>query len=134
MQVSEVMSKGIVTANINDSVKRVASMMKEKDIGAIPVLKDNRPVGFVTDRDIVINCVAGDYDLNGSIEHAMSSDIVSVKEDQDVEEVSRLMSQNQVSRILVVDKSEKPVGVVSLHDLSRESEDFAAEAVTNIKQ
>lgn len=134
MQVSEVMSKGIVTANINDTIQRVASLMKEEDIGAIPVMEGEKPVGFITDRDIVISCVAEGHDYNESIEHAMTDEVFCVTEDQDVEEASRIMAQKQISRILVVDQSQKPVGIVSLQDLSQESEDLAAETVSQIKQ
>lgn len=134
MQVSEIMHKGITAVNINDSVKKVAELMKREDIGAVPVLEGERPVGIVTDRDIFINCVAGDYDLNGSIDHAMTGDVVCVTEDQDVAEASKLMAERKISRILVVDKSQKPVGIVSLQDLSQESEDLTAETVSHIKQ
>lgn len=134
MQVSEVMHKGIVSVNINDSVKRVAELMKQEDVGAIPVCENEKPVGIVTDRDIVISCVAEGYNLDEPISHAMSEKIISVRPDQDVEEASRLMQENQVSRILVVDEKQKPLGMVSLQDLSLEDEDLSAETVSRIKQ
>lgn len=134
MQVSEVMHKDIKFVNINDSVKSVAEIMKREDIGSVPVMDGEKPVGFVTDRDIVINCVAGGYDLNGSISHAMTENLICVSEDQSIEEASKLMAQNQISRIVVVDQSKKPVGIVSLQDLTEESEDLAEETIARIKQ
>lgn len=134
MQVSEIMHKGIVSVNVNESVRKVAQLMKQEDIGAIPVLDKDKPVGFVTDRDIVISCVAEGYNLDEPISHAMSDEIVSVTEDQDIKEASRLMSEKQISRILVVDKAQKPVGIVSLKDLTQEDEDISEETLTNIKQ
>jgi CBS domain-containing protein len=133
MQVSEVMSKGIVSANVDDSIKRVAEMMKQEDVGALPVLENNETVGFITDRDIVVSCIAEGDDLQQPIRKAMTKDVFSVTEDQDVEEASRLMQQHQVSRVLVMDKQKKPVGMVSLKDLSQEDEDLSAETVSKIK-
>ncbi|HXH76279.1 MAG TPA: CBS domain-containing protein [Bacteriovoracaceae bacterium] len=134
MQVSEVMSKGIVSVTSLDSVRKVAKLMKEKDVGAIPIIEKGQPVGFVTDRDIVINCVASGYNLDGPVSHAMTENVISVTEDQDVTEVSRLMQQNQVSRIVVTDKEHHPVGMVGLQDLTLEDEDIAAETISKIKQ
>lgn len=134
MQISEIMHKGISAVTINDSVKKVAELMRNEDIGAVPVLDGNKPVGIVTDRDIVVSCVATGYNLNDSIQHAMSNDVCTITEDKDVTEASRLMAERQISRVLVVDKSQKPVGIVSLQDLSQESEDLTAETVSHIKQ
>jgi CBS domain-containing protein len=134
MQVSEVMSKGIVSVNIDDTVKKVAELMKREDVGGIPVMEGNRPVGFVTDRDIVISCVAEGYDLEQPIRKAMTREVFSVDQDQSVEEASRIMQQKKVSRILVIDKNQSPVGMVSLQDLSQEDEDLSAETVSRIKE
>lgn len=134
MQVSEVMNKDIKCANINDSIKKVAELMRTEDIGSVPVIDGERAVGFVTDRDIVIHCVARGHDLNESISDAMTKELFCVQEDQAIEEATKLMSERQISRIVVVDKSEKPVGIVSLQDLTRESEDLAEETLSRIKQ
>lgn len=135
MQVSEIMHKGITTVNVNDSVRRVAELMRQEDIGAVPVLENNRPIGFVTDRDIVISCVAEGYSMDKPISHAMNKDVICVKEDQDIEEATRLMEENQVSRILVVDDNERPIGMISLHDLTESHDDEEnAETLSRIKQ
>lgn len=134
MQISEVMQKDIKFANINDSIKSVAELMRDEDIGSVPVLDGERAVGFVTDRDIVIQCVASGHNLNESISDAMSKEVFCVKEDQTLEEASRLMAEKQISRVVVVDRSEKPIGVVSLQDLTQESEDLAEETLSRIKQ
>lgn len=135
MQVSEIMHRGISAANINDSVKKVAELMRKEDIGAVPVMENNRPVGFVTDRDIVINCVASGYDLNKSISHAMTEKVVCIKQDEDVEEALRLMEENQISRVLVIDEKDSPVGMLSLQNLADiEDEDMEGEALSEIKK
>ncbi len=134
MHVSEVMSKGIISVTSLDSVKKVAKLMKDQDIGAVPVIEKGRPVGFVTDRDIVLHCVASGYNLDGPISHAMSGNVITVHEDEDITEVNRLMRENKVSRILVTDKGDHPVGIVGIQDLSREDKNLIAETVLAIKQ
>jgi len=136
MQVSEVMHKGVNTVQINDSLKKVASLMKREDIGAVPVYKNERPVGFVTDRDIVISCVANGHPADDPISLAMSKDIVSVRESDDIERATQLMRDNQVSRLLVLDAGEQPVGMLTLQDLSKFSEDdnLKAKVITDIKR
>jgi CBS domain-containing protein len=136
MQISEIMHQGVITANINDTIKKVAGMMKEEDIGAIPILEDGKPVGFVTDRDIVISCVAEGRSLDEPISQAMTEDVICIDQGKDLEEASRIMQENKVSRLLVVDGNEKPVGMVSLQDLSEsaEQEDLAGETLSGIKE
>lgn len=121
MQVSEVMQKSVVSVTSLDSVRKVARIMKDQDIGAIPVIEKGEPIGFVTERDIVINCVASGYNLDGPVSHAMSEDVISVQQDQDVEEASKLMEEHQISRILVTDKERHPVGMIGLKDLRGET-------------
>ena len=123
MQVSEVMHKGVNTVQINDSLKKVAAIMKKEDIGAVPVYKNERPVGFVTDRDIVISCIAEGRPVDDPVSLAMNREIIFVRENDDINVASRLMRENQISRLLVVDEGENPVGMISLHDLSRNSND-----------
>ena len=135
MQVYEVMHKGVSTVQIHDSIKKVAALMKREDIGAVPVYKNERPVGFVTDRDIVISCVAEGHPADNPISHAMNREIISVHEKDDLNLAAKIMREKQVSRLLVVDEGENPVGMLTLQDLSRsESETLTAEVLTEIKR
>ena len=136
MHVSEIMHQGVTTAQIGDSLRRVATMMKKHDIGSLPVYKNERPVGFVTDRDIVIACVANGHSPDEPVSLAMSRDIIFVYEDQDISMATKLMEQNQISRLLVVDKGERPVGMLSLSDIALRSSDdhLKAEILGEIKR
>ena len=149
MQVSEVMHEGVTTAQIDDSIQRVASLMRKEDIGGMPIYKNQRPVGFVTDRDIVVSCVATGHSPDDPISLAMNREIIFVFEDQNVEEAIQLMERHQISRLLVVDKGdshlyrllvvdkgENPVGMLTLRDLSLRSTDehLKAEVLTEIKR
>ncbi|MCM2351328.1 MAG: CBS domain-containing protein [Bacteriovoracaceae bacterium] len=133
MQVSEIMHKGVTTVNLNDSVRKVAELMRQEDIGAVPILDNNKPIGIVTDRDIVVSCVAEGYSMDKPISHAMNEDVVCVRENQDVSEASKLMKDNQVSRVLVVDEAQRPVGMISLHDLAHLNSEMEGETVKKIK-
>jgi predicted transcriptional regulator len=136
MQVSEVMHKGVNTVQIHDSIKKVAALMKREDIGAVPVYKNERPVGFVTDRDIVVTCIAQGHLADDPISHAMSPDIVSVHEHDDLDLATHLMRKKQVSRLLVVDEGDRPVGMLTLQDISKFSIDdgLKAKVITDIKR
>jgi CBS domain-containing protein len=136
MHVSEIMHQGVTTAQIGDSLRRVATMMKKHDIGALPVYKNERPVGFVTDRDIVIACVANGHSPDEPVSLAMSREVIFVYEDQDISMATKLMEQNQISRLLVVDKGERPVGMLSLSDIALRSDDdhLKAEVLGEIKR
>lgn len=132
MQVSEVMHQGVTTVQINDSLKHAAAIMKKKNLGSLPVYKNERPVGFVTDRDIVVTCVANGTSADEPVSMAMSKEIFSIKRNQDISEAESLMKQKQISRLLVVDDGEQPVGMLSLHDLVRS--DLHADVMTQIKR
>ncbi len=123
MQISEIMHEGVLSVKINDSVRRVASLMKEEDIGAVPVFEDGKAVGFVTDRDIVISCVAEGHSLDEPISNSMIEDVICIEKDKDILEASQLMKKNKVSRLLVVE-NDKPVGMVSLRDLAETEEEI----------
>lgn len=132
MQVSEVMHQGVTTVQINDSLKHAAAIMKKKNLGSLPVYKNERPVGFVTDRDIVITCVANGTSPDETVSLAMSKEIFSIKRNQDITEAANLMKQKQISRLLVVDDGEQPVGMLSLHDLVRT--DLHSDVMSQIKR
>lgn len=135
MLVSEIMRKGVISAHINDSVKKVAELMRKEDVGAVPILEEGKAVGFVTDRDIVISCVADGYSADEPISQVMNEEVISIKSDRDVDDLSRIMEENQISRLLVVDDNERPVGMVSLQDLSQNlTDELNAEILTKIKQ
>lgn len=135
MLVSEIMHKGLATASLNDTIKSVAQLMRQKDIGVVPVLENDRPVGIITDRDIVVNCVATGSSLDRPISQAMNKEVVCVQENEDVEKASQLMKDRHISRVVVINDSQKPVGMLSLHDLTRFHDDSEkGEILSDIKQ
>jgi predicted transcriptional regulator len=135
MQVSEVMHEGIITAQVSDSIKKIAQLMRDNDIGSIPLYNNESPAGFVTDRDIVVSCVAEGTSLDDSIAGAMSPEFIAVNKDKDISEAARIMQEKQISRLLVVEGN-KPVGIVTLQDLSTqlENNELKSEVISKIKQ
>jgi CBS domain-containing protein len=103
-----------------DSIRQAAELMVECDCGAIPVLSpDGKPIGIITDRDIVVRVIAKGQDLqNATVGDAMTSSVKSVRETDSIEDVRHVMSKNQVRRVPVVDNDAKIVGIVSLADLA----------------
>jgi predicted transcriptional regulator len=135
MQISEVMSKGIIGVNIDDTIKKVSELMRDKDIGAVPVFEQEKPVGFVTDRDLVVSGIAEGLSFEEPVSRAMSDSVICIEADKEVEEASRLMQERQVSRLLVIDENRKPVGMLSLQNLSETGdEEVESETLTGIKE
>jgi CBS domain-containing protein len=136
MTVSEIMHKGVNTVQIHDSLRKVASLMKKYDIGSVPVFKNERPVGFVTDRDIVISAVAHGHPPEAPISGAMTRDLYTVLEDDSLEKAADIMQSKKISRLLVVDSGNVPVGMISLHDIVEFTNDteLKAKIITQIKR
>jgi CBS domain-containing protein len=113
MKVQDAMAKTISTARPDDSLKRVAQLMKQADAGFMPITDGDRLVGVVTDRDIVIRCIAEKDDLTGvRAQDCMSKTVSTVEADADIEEAARIMNENEIRR-LAVTRDGKLVGVLS---------------------
>jgi CBS domain-containing protein len=127
MQVREVMTPTVRTVNPQSRLSEIARIMRDENIGAVPVADNDRLVGMVTDRDIVLRAVA----MGGAIEEMSARDVMSPQilyctEDQSVDDVLKNMGEQQVRRLPVVNGSKRLVGVVSLGDLSGKAPPAAA--------
>jgi CBS domain-containing protein len=92
--------------------------MRDRDIGDILVMEGDRLQGIVTDRDIVVRCVADGKDLSSAtLADAVSSDLVTVTPDTEITAAAQLMADRAIRRLPVVEDG-RPVGVVSLGDLA----------------
>jgi CBS domain-containing protein len=136
MKVRDLMTSQVEVADYSTSLVQVAEMMKRENVGAIPVCTQNELRGIVTDRDIVIRAAAEGKDLKSIQASAVMSDSpIYVGPEVDIHEAARLMSQNQIRRLPVVEGG-KLVGMLSLGDLAIENIHIneAGEALSNISQ
>ena len=119
MRVRDLMTDAVKTATPSTRLEDVARLMRDEDIGSVPVAENEKLVGMVTDRDIVIRGLAESASLEGKcVRDVMSPQVLYCREDQTVEDVLKNMGEQQIRRLPVVDESKRLVGVVSLGDLS----------------
>lgn len=117
---AEVMTKNPAVVREQEGLQKVAKIMLDEDCGAVPVVgEDNRLRGMVTDRDIVVRCIAqGKNPLDSKVRDIMSSDPYSVRENETIDRVFRIMSERQVRRVPVVNQNEEVIGIVAQADIA----------------
>jgi CBS domain-containing protein len=120
MKVKDAMHKGVDWVNPETPVTELAKLMREHDIGSIPIGENDRLVGIVTDRDIVCKGLAQDgFDARrATARDVMTSGIHCCREDDDLAQAVRHMEELQVRRLPVINKSKRMVGMLSLGDVS----------------
>jgi len=106
----------------NDTLQEAAVKMKDLDIGPLPVCDRDRIAGILTDRDITVRAVAEGCDPRSTrVRDVMTHDVIACHDDEDVMEAAQLMCERQVRRVLVLNRDEQLVGVVSLGDLAADT-------------
>ena len=124
MQVREIMTPGVEVIHPDATLKEAAEKMSRLDIGPLPVCDGERLVGMLTDRDITVRVTAQGCDPNTTKVHeAMTSEVVYCFEDQNVQTAAQMMEMRQVRRVPVLNRDKRLVGIVSLGDLSVETQD-----------
>jgi CBS domain-containing protein len=123
MRCSDIMTRDVRTATPEMTLGEVSQMMRDGDMGSVPVVEDGRLTGIVTDRDIVVRCIAEGRGADAPVSEAMTTEIFAVKPDDFVFEAVRLMGDKQVRRIPVVADGGKLAGIISMADVALETED-----------
>lgn len=119
MKIREMMTRQTWCVSPGSAVIEAAGLMRLHDIGVVPVIEDDRLVGMLTDRDIVLQVVADGADPRQTlVRDVMSTGSVSVGEEQDVDAAVGLMQKYQIRRLPVVDSTGRIVGIVSLGDIA----------------
>ena len=135
MRVHQVMTEKVSFVDPDMRIPEIARRMRDEDIGSLPVAEDERLVGIVTDRDIVVRAVAEGQDARETTaRQIMSAKILYCFEDDSIEDALRNMGDNQVRRLPVISRDKRLVGVVSLGDLSKAAQDEAGDALKDISQ
>ena len=135
MIVKDCMSKDCKFVSLQTTLRQAAEMMRDSDIGFLPVVEKDRIIGTVTDRDIVIRCIADGCDPETeAVANAMTNETLYCYDDQSIESVAKNMGEVQVRRMPVVNREKRLVGVISLGDISQASERKAGEATQHITE
>ena len=121
MRVSELMNPNVVSITPDEPAALAARLLSRHNIGALPVCSlDGKLRGMVTDRDIVLRCVAAESDPQSTrIREIMTRGVVSVTPDEDVREAAHKMANEQVRRLPVIDGTGSVIGMLSLGDMAR---------------
>jgi CBS domain-containing protein len=132
----EIMSSYLETISAGDSVKNAAARMRAFGLGCLLVRDDQELVGVITDRDVAVRVTAsGKNARTTAVSEVMSPGIICCNEDQEVEEVGRMMEINQLHRLVLIDREGHPTGIISLGDLARSGyEELAARVLIAISQ
>ncbi len=120
---SEIMTGDVKTASREMSLQAVAALMRDGDMGSIPVIEGGKLAGIVTDRDIVVRGIAEGKEASTEIGDVMTTEIFSVKENDFVFEAIRLMGDKQVRRVPIINEAGELVGIIAMADVALETED-----------
>ena len=135
MYVKEVMTASVNYVAPDATVPDVARLMRDEDIGSVPVAEHDRLIGMITDRDLVVRLLADGLEMSAvRARDVMSPRILYCVEDQSVDDVLNNMADNQVRRLPVINRQKRLVGMVSLGDLSRAADRRAGSALRQITQ
>jgi CBS domain-containing protein len=120
MKVKDAMHKGVDWVNPDTPITEIAKLMREHDIGCIPIGEDDKLVGMVTDRDIVCKGLAnGKFDPSrAKASDVMTEGIHCCREDDDLAKAVHHMETLEVRRLPVINKNKRMVGMISLGDIS----------------
>ncbi len=119
----EIMTRNVKTAAPATTLKEVAALMRDGDMGAVPVVENGKLIGIVTDRDIVVRALAEGRDAATPIGEVMTTEIYSVRENDFVFEAIRLMGDRQVRRVPIVNEAGELAGIIAMADVALETED-----------
>ncbi len=119
-----------------NTLVEAAGLMRELDVGVLPVYEDEKLAGMVTDRDIVLRGVANGLDAyTATVREVMSTGVFHIFADQEVEEAARVMEERQVRRLPVLNRSKKLVGILSLGDVAVTSNPaFSGQALREVSE
>ncbi|XRL90717.1 CBS domain-containing protein [Bacillus subtilis] len=131
--VKDTMTTQVATVSPNQTIQEAASLMKQHNVGAIPVVEQGVLKGMLTDRDIALRTTAQGHDGQTPVSEVMSTELVSGNPNMSLEDASQLMAQHQIRRLPIVDQNNL-VGIVALGDLAvnQMSNESAGSALTNI--
>ena len=119
MNIEHAMHKGAEWIAPDTPVSKIASLMKNSDVGSLPVGENDRLIGMVTDRDLALRALANGKDISKlTARDVMTKGIVYCRTDQSLEDAVHLMEEKKIRRLPVIDRNKRLVGMLSLGDIS----------------
>lgn len=137
MQVEQLMSRSLEATFKDTTIAEAASLMRQKDIGFLPIIDGTQLVGVVTDRDLAIRGIEAGRDPDSiPVAEVMTRDVETVMRDSDVLDAVKRMKERQIQRLVVVESDGHYEGVLSLGDLARamDNEQLVGETLREIVQ
>lgn len=127
------MTETVVTAPPECSVREIAETMRERNVGSVVLIEEQRPVGFVTDRDLTVSVLADGRDLGDHAADHASTPVITADAEMGVEEAAELMVRHGVRRLVIVD-GERLTGILTLDDIASRTGDaeLAAQLSTRV--
>ena len=114
--IADVMTKSVISVDASMTVNEAAKMMEDAKVGAVVVMKDNTPVGIVTDRDFAVKIVAHAYQITTPVKQIMSSPLFSINSDESVRIAADLMHDRGIRKLPVID-DDNVVGMITATDI-----------------
>jgi CBS domain-containing protein len=135
----EIVSRNLVIAEPDASIAEIARLMADRGVGAVLILSEGKPRGIITDRDIVLRCVADHLDPEDTtVENVLTESLQTVSETDGLYDVVRKMRESKVRRIPVVDKDGAAIGIVSFGDvvaiIAKELSELSEAAVSPLRE
>lgn len=118
MKVKDAMHKGVAWAGPDATLDELAKRMREEDVGAIPIGENDRLIGMVTDRDIVVKAVANGALAGKTARDVMTRGIVYCRDTEELSDALRIMEDKRIRRLPVINDKKRMVGILSLGDVS----------------
>lgn len=134
--VRDIMTKDVQTVTPDTTLRDAAQLLKSRDIGSVPVVEGRKVVGVITDRDIAIRAVAEGRDpASTRTSEAMSKEVVAVRDSDDLQEAERIMHDQQIRRLPVVNEQGELVGYLAMAKVARnESSAQAGKVIQGVSQ
>ncbi|HZF44105.1 MAG TPA: CBS domain-containing protein [Sphingomonadaceae bacterium] len=135
MNVADVMTSQVETITPDQTVGEAAQLMQQLDTGVLPVGENDRLVGMVTDRDIVVRVLANGRGPDAPVREAMTESVLYCFEDDSIEDAARQMGDAQVRRLPVMNRDKRLVGIIALGDLALAADSGVVDAaITGISE
>ncbi len=138
MMVEKVMASPVISVTAATTLRMAAELMRDHNVGGLPVFQEDRLVGIITDRDIVVRALAArgvPLGMRSKVTAIMSDRVITCFVDSDVEEAAGLMGEQQVRRLLILNRAGATVGVISVGDIAEHvSEELAGQILGEISE